>query len=74
LDKCGKRNGFDGNGTHDMTNDYSKHKRESLLLYARFLGAPGEGQDEGIQIMQLSFLSPLPSPLPEGEGVDGAGQ
>jgi hypothetical protein len=26
----------------------------SLLLYARLLGAPGEGQDEGIRIIALS--------------------
>ncbi len=44
----------------------------SLLLYARFSGTPGVGQDEGMENQAVGLiLSPLPNPLPEGEGVYG---
>jgi hypothetical protein len=35
--------------------------RASLLLYARFSGAPGEGQDEGIW-NSSGYLVSIPSP------------
>jgi len=37
-------------------------KKESLL-------PPGEGQEEGIYRQLFLIRSPLPNPLPEGEGV-----
>ena len=45
------------NACHPNTN------RASLL-------PPGEGQDEGVKLDYKPDSSPLPNPLPEGEGVN----
>jgi hypothetical protein len=44
---------------------FSRRRKSEFLL------PPGEGQDEGFEIKELSCSDPHPSPLPVGEGVNG---